>query len=306
MAESAIQHPGNDFTNLPVGEILKRTRLHYNQSLDDVERSLRIRAEQLEAIEEGQIEKLPGKVYAIGFVRTYSEYLGLDGSKMVELFKAQAAGKTHDPELHFPIAASDSKVPPLWLALLCVMVLGGIIVTWVGMRDEERAIVTEIPEVPETLKAEAMEESANKGEGEQTDAANDENGEQAAAEAETAQTPQEEPAEPPKPKGTTLIIKENSWVEIQTDGNKKILSRVLNQGEEYFIPERDGLTMSIGNAAGIEMIVDGIRVEKVGNKGEVIRNMPLSTEALKKRFNLQDAKPGTLDPQQNSVENPAQ
>ncbi|MFN3700448.1 MAG: helix-turn-helix domain-containing protein, partial [Alphaproteobacteria bacterium] len=61
-------------TDMPVGEILRRGREHYGQSLEDVERNLRIRAIQLHALETGNIEQLPGKAYALGFVRSYSEY----------------------------------------------------------------------------------------------------------------------------------------------------------------------------------------------------------------------------------------
>jgi cytoskeleton protein RodZ len=102
-------------TDLPVGEILRRTRLQYNLSLTDVEGALRIRALQLGAIESGKLEQLPGRVYAIGFVRAYSEFLGLDGNKMVHLFKVQSVGNRNRPELSFPVPASESKLPNFFI-----------------------------------------------------------------------------------------------------------------------------------------------------------------------------------------------
>ncbi|PZO78204.1 MAG: DUF4115 domain-containing protein, partial [Micavibrio aeruginosavorus] len=80
-----------------MGEILRRTRVHYGQSLQQIEGVLRIRASQLDALEQGDVSQLPGRVYAIGFVRSYSEYLGLDGDKMVHLFKEQSVGKQKKP-----------------------------------------------------------------------------------------------------------------------------------------------------------------------------------------------------------------
>ena len=79
-------------TDMPVGEILRRTRTHYGLNLQQVEQILRIRASNLEALETGDVSQLPGRVYAIGFVRAYAEYLGLDGDKMVHLFKQQSVG----------------------------------------------------------------------------------------------------------------------------------------------------------------------------------------------------------------------
>ena len=68
MAEPAStnQNDGTSFTDLPVGEILRRTRVHYKQSVEDIERALRIRASQIKAIETGDLEQLPGRVYAVG------------------------------------------------------------------------------------------------------------------------------------------------------------------------------------------------------------------------------------------------
>lgn len=287
MAEPATMHPGNDYSNLPVGEILRRTRVHYNQSIQDVERNLRIRAEQIKAIEENNMEKLPGRVYAIGFVRSYSEYLGLDGNKMVELFKAQSAGQTQETELRFPIAASESKAPPLWLALFCLVAMGIALTVWLNMRSEDRAAVENVPEVPAALKPEVLEE-------EQSITPEETMGPELPAQQTTQAVA--EPAAPP-PKGITLNIKENSWVEIKDVNRNVVLSRVLNAGEQYFVPDRANLTMSIGNANGVELQVDGVTLNSLGEAGQVIRDMPLDADALKKSF---------APDSQNSVANPAQ
>src|SRR5688572_20077124 len=113
MGQPAMTEENPHFqTDLSVGEILRRTRLHYNQTLPDIERALRIRASQLEALENGNYDQLPGRVYVIGFIRSYSEYLGLDGDKMVHLFKTQSGGKVAQPaSLGFQVPASDTKMP---------------------------------------------------------------------------------------------------------------------------------------------------------------------------------------------------
>ncbi len=79
-----------------VGQDLRAARLRRGDDLATVSRALKIRKDHLEALEEDRIDSLPGKTYAIGFIRTYSQYLGLDANAFVERFKQEspAAPKT--------------------------------------------------------------------------------------------------------------------------------------------------------------------------------------------------------------------
>ena len=62
-----------------VGRSLKAAREERNMSLDEASRATKIRKEFLLAIEEDRFEMLPGDVFARGFVRSYADFLGLDG-----------------------------------------------------------------------------------------------------------------------------------------------------------------------------------------------------------------------------------
>jgi cytoskeletal protein RodZ len=62
-----------------VGLSLKHTREGKNVSLDEVSRATKIRKEFLVAIEADRLDSLPGDVFARGFVRSYADYLGMDG-----------------------------------------------------------------------------------------------------------------------------------------------------------------------------------------------------------------------------------
>jgi len=78
-----------------VGQDLRAARLRRGDDLATVSRSLKIRKDHLEAVEEDNFNGLPGKTYAIGFVRSYSGYLGLDATKIVERYKLEISGR-HD------------------------------------------------------------------------------------------------------------------------------------------------------------------------------------------------------------------
>ena len=62
-----------------VGRSLKHAREGRNMSLDEASRATKIRKEFLSAIEDDHFEMLPGDVFARGFVRSYADFLGLDG-----------------------------------------------------------------------------------------------------------------------------------------------------------------------------------------------------------------------------------
>ena len=77
------------YKDMSVGDILKKARLSKNMTIDQVAEYLRIRATYLDALEQNDVSLLPGRVYAIGFVRSYANFLGLDEDKLVYLFKNQ-------------------------------------------------------------------------------------------------------------------------------------------------------------------------------------------------------------------------
>lgn len=307
MGQPALDEPALNeeelyYTDMSVGEILRRTRTHYGQSLADIERALHIRASQIEAIEKGSVEHLPGRVYAIGFVRSYSEYLGLDGDKMVHLFKAQAGGKTSRPELDFPVAASDSKTPPVWIVAASFMMAVLILAGWWGSQSRDRTLVNEIPEVPEELKAE-MEidipaiDTEPMGPFQPEDVA-PAAGDAYAVDASPPVAAQQALPEEPVIEGILLNITENSWVEIRDQSGNALVSRVLQAGDQYFVPDRPDLSMSLGNAGGVQLEVDGQPLRPLGAIGEIRRDISLDANALKTRYALpQNAK---------TVENPLQ
>ena len=66
-----------------VGDVLRGRRKELQMSLKDVETATWIRTNYLQAIEEGQMEKLISPIYAQGFVKQYAIALGLDGERII-------------------------------------------------------------------------------------------------------------------------------------------------------------------------------------------------------------------------------
>jgi cytoskeletal protein RodZ len=72
-----------------IGNFIKEARLSRNQSIEELASDLKIGAHQLEAIEEGNDEKLPEKVFVKAMVRRISQKLKLDTEFIMDEFKTE-------------------------------------------------------------------------------------------------------------------------------------------------------------------------------------------------------------------------
>lgn len=280
MSQSAAVQSDQDLelqTDMPVGEILRRTRVYYGQSLEQVEAILRIRATQLDAIEKGDLEQLPGRVYAIGFVRAYSEYLGLDGDKMVHLFKTQSVGGRVKPELSLPVAASESKAPNLYA------ILGGLVgaVALISIWASSHAInggPEPVPEIPDTYAGSNLNEAPAIGK-----VAEPPPDEELASASATVSGDEERTVATAASKSRILItVTDSSWVEIKNLMGEAVLRQVLKPGDQYSVPDEKGLVMATGNAGGLTLTIDGKEIAPIGRPAQVRRNILLDPDALKK------------------------
>src|SRR4030042_4973676 len=77
-----------------VGSILKEARAAKNITLNQAETATKIRLKFLQAIESDDYTVLPSLSYAKGFVKNYSEYLGLDSDMVLAFFRRQTAEVT--------------------------------------------------------------------------------------------------------------------------------------------------------------------------------------------------------------------
>ncbi len=103
---------------------LRRARMASGRELSEVATALRIRLIYLEALEEGRFDDLPGATYTTGFLRTYSEFLGIDPDEMVERLKRETATGDSQRDLTFPVPPKEGRNPKPWLILVVLVVAG--------------------------------------------------------------------------------------------------------------------------------------------------------------------------------------
>ena len=107
--ESSKPTEANKFDAIELGERMREIRENLGYGLEKVASDLRIRATYLEAIEAGHFNELPGNAYVVGFLRVYSDYLGLDGQDVVHQFKMADTDITNRTELHLPSPLEDGR-----------------------------------------------------------------------------------------------------------------------------------------------------------------------------------------------------
>lgn len=105
---------------------LRAARTDAGIDIATVESVIKIRAKYLRALESGDWAALPEETSAKSFLRTYGDYLGLDGRALVETFKAGQVS-VGDPASYAPSApygADRSRRSwRTWLVVALVLVL---------------------------------------------------------------------------------------------------------------------------------------------------------------------------------------
>jgi cytoskeletal protein RodZ len=113
-----------------IGGSLREARLKRGLSPADVQKAIRIRDRYLQALEEERWELLPGDAYVKGFLRTYADYLGLDGSLYVDEYNSRYA--RHDEPTLVPERFERRRRRPGGGGLLRPLVLVAVVVAVVA------------------------------------------------------------------------------------------------------------------------------------------------------------------------------
>ncbi len=72
-----------------IGNSLREARVRQHLDFPEIEQATKIRGKYLRALEDEQFEALPGQTYVKGFLRTYADYLGLEGQLYVDEYNSR-------------------------------------------------------------------------------------------------------------------------------------------------------------------------------------------------------------------------
>src|SRR5689334_5727175 len=91
-----------------IGESLREARTRRSLTPADVHKAIRIRERYLTALEEERWEMLPGEAYVRGFLKTYADFLGLDGNLYLDEYNSRI--RTDEPLLSAPVRP-ERRIP---------------------------------------------------------------------------------------------------------------------------------------------------------------------------------------------------
>ncbi len=310
MSASADDTDGPALGASRVGAELRAARLRLGWSLVEVAQGLRIRLPFLEAIEDGRIGDLPGAAYAVGFVRTYAQSLGLDPDEVARRFRAEAHEVNRKTELTFPAPVPERGVPAGAVVLLGLVLAIGGYAGWYKF-SSVRHTDTALAPVPERLASLAERVPAS-----------------TVSPQVASIMPAPSPSPPPLPSTVmssstsalaapvplaaqmqmpvpvpvpvsinpplavpivapvdtgrvVLKFKADSYIQVREKQGPVLLNRVMRSGEIWPVPKGPNLLMTTGNAGGTDLVVDGITAASLGPSGAVRRDVALDPETIK-------------------------
>ena len=143
--------PDGEVSAPRVGAELAVARERLGRTLTEMSRFLRIRSPYLDALEQGRIDLLPGRAYALAFLRTYAGALGLDADEAVRRFKAEAAEIGDRTALDFPAPLPERGLPAGALVLLGLVLAVGAYAGWYRLSGDGRLPAETVQPVPTRL-----------------------------------------------------------------------------------------------------------------------------------------------------------
>lgn len=109
-----------------IGETLKEAREGKGISIQQVAMDLNISKEYLAALENEEFDIFPAEAYLLGFLRNYSEFLGLDVEKNITLYKNYKISEEPAPLEELVGQQRSSSLPLRFLLILLVLGVLGV------------------------------------------------------------------------------------------------------------------------------------------------------------------------------------
>lgn len=294
-----------------IGRILEQTRREKGLSLEEVEQATKIRKRYLTGLEREDYAMLPDAVYARGFLKTYANYLGLDGEALSQQMRSRRKPRRErgsgfvKPESEFerPLITpggvsgtekrriSTSAVVTLLVAILVLAaVIGtlyfvgrGVLITQAS-EDTPPAAAEEAPDDPSQDEKAPSGDGAS-GDGDTGDGASgsklvdrsQEAGGSADGQASGEQTSAGQ-SPPPEVLLVSITVQERpSWLLIRADGALAYEETAPPGFTQTFEADRQ-LSITSGDAGAVTVEVNGQDAGVLGVTGDVVtRNFTLKS-----------------------------
>lgn len=248
-----------------VGETLRQERLRQGLSLDEVASRIRINARFLEALEQEEYDKLPGRFFARSFLRQYAALLGLGEDAVADALAGLEVPAEPEPVATPPTAPAIGVAPidihpaarrealKRWVGsvaalLLVVVICAGVYALW-----------KQFHAAPPPAAEPAARQPSPPFQAAQPPAP--------PAEALPAAAPPA-PAAPAAPIALEVRATQETWIRVLSDG-KAAFAGTLSPGQSRSFAARESMNLLTGNAGGMEAVFNGKPLGPLGPPGQI-------------------------------------
>jgi cytoskeletal protein RodZ len=226
-----------------IGATLRRRREDKQISLERIESTTRIRQSFLQAIEAGNIDKLPEPVYIRGFIKQYAEALDLDGTELANSFPLEDYRQSLKP-VGVSLPPAQLQTSHLY-AIYILLIIGAVSILSQTLSNSDFQIGQTTQSQPPLPVANVAKPKAP-------------------AKVKPVATPKKQT----KPVEIGMTFKEKSWIRVIADG-KKAFEGELPQGTQRTWTANNRLSFRVGNAGGVLVNYNQEEAKPLGESGQV-------------------------------------
>lgn len=267
---------------LTVGQYLRQEREKRKITLDSVAKVTRITKENLEALENDEFQAISAPVFVRGFLRNYATYLGLDPQELVarydsqtNLIKIPGAKEASQP-------SKDENPVFKYLAFLCILLAGVAIIYYLqkpSVPPPPAPVVTPAPGSPSPApgaRPSPLKTETSPGKPVPKVIPPEKEKKPSEKLVTAATVPGEKETTPDRRHVLKAVATEKTWLRILND-EQQVSDVLLQPKETSSWTARRQFHITIGNAGGIELFLNGVSQGRLGKSGEVI-NLVLPRE----------------------------
>lgn len=259
-----------------VGHILREAREAKSISPDTIKDDLKLRPRLLLAIEEGHYKELPDIATVAALVKSYANYLGLEGASLSKDYREEMQGFETKVDIDFPeMLPSTFRISRLALIMSLVAIILTALVGWSYYMRKDPFItqdnwtgLLEDPVLEALDKGTLTEDVIEKAKKKYDSVA--------------FEFPMSMPEiEIERPKNMYLVaFTEATWIEVKNSKKKILFSGILNKGQSYEIPDQKGLVLKTGNGVALRLKLGATLYSIFPKKSRLTKNFSLDRSNL--------------------------
>ncbi len=246
------------------GQMLRAAREEKQWSLSYTEEITKIRVRYIQALEAEEYEILPGTTYAKGYLRTYSKQLGLNPEEIIALYNPNLTPESGMLQILPPMPMMKSRhlwVRPVKVGIMAAVAIGLVfgISSWTQSHEKiaETPYTAPLPSAPKIESAPTPSVPASQSSPPNVVAATQDGL--------TAQ----------------LVFTQPCWIVVQVDGQPSFQGTFASGTSKEVKGVSKIELVSVGNAGGLSVTLNGKTLPTLGKPGEVLRNVVLTPDMLK-------------------------